>query len=219
VPAATEATIVLIFTTAFVIGFSGALMPGPLLARTISETARYGFWAGPLLTFGHGILELALVVALALGFSQFVEGDLVPSIIGLVGGLVLIGMGLAMARQGWQKTPIPVVKSVTIAQNRALVLSGVLVSLSNPYWFIWWATIGAAYLVWSLKLGVAGVASFFTGHILADMTWYALVAFIIATGRKIISDTTYSWLLLACGFALAGLGGYFVASGIGFLVD
>ena len=218
-PAANEATIILIFTTAFVIGFSGALMPGPLLARTIAETVRYGFWAGPLITFGHGILELVLVLALALGFSHFVEGDLVPSVIGLVGGLVLIGMGLAMARQGWQKTPIPVVKSATVAQNRGLVLSGVLVSLSNPYWFIWWATIGAAYLVWSLKLGVAGVASFFTGHILADVAWYALVAFVITTGRKVISDTAYSWLLLACGFALAGLGGYFVASGVRFLID
>jgi len=75
------------------------------------------------------------------------------------------------------------------------------------------------WLLWSLKLGIAGVASFFTGHILADLTWYALVAFIIATGRKIISDTAYHWLLLACGLALVALGGYFTASGIKFLID
>ena len=191
-------------------------MPGPLLARTISESARYGFWAGPLLILGHAILELALVVALAFGLSQFIKGDLVPSIIGLVGGMVLIGMGLVMVRQGWQQVSVPVGESATVAQNRALVLSGALISLSNPYWFIWWATIGTAYLIWSLKLGVAGVASFFTGHILADVSWYALVAFIIATGRKVISDTFYRWLLLVCGFALIGIGSYFVASGIRF---
>lgn len=214
-----EATITLILTTSFLIGFSGALMPGPLLARTIGETARYGFWAGPLLTLGHGIVELALVIALALGLSEFIGGDLVLSIIGIVGGTVLLGMGLAMLRQGWQKIPIPLANSAGIGQNRALVVSGVLVSASNPYWFLWWATIGMTYLLWSLKLGVAGVASFFTGHILADLSWYALVAFIIATGRKIISDTAYRWLLLACGFALVALGGYFTASGIKFLID
>lgn len=214
-----EATIILILTTSFVIGLSGAIMPGPLLARTIGETVRYGFWAGPLLTLGHGILELALVIALVLGLSRFIGGDLVPSIVGMVGGIVLLSMGLATVRQGWQKIPGPVVNSASIVQDRTLVLSGVLVSISNPYWFIWWVTIGMTWLLWSLKLGIAGVASFFTGHILADLTWYALVAFIIATGRKIISDTAYHWLLLACGLALVALGGYFTASGIKFLID
>lgn len=214
-----EATIALIFTTAFLIGFSGALMPGPLLARTIGETARYGFWAGPLLTLGHGMLELALVIALALGLSEFIGGDLVLSIVGIVGGTVLIVMGVAMVRQGWQKISIPVASSVGTVQNRTLVLSGVLLSASNPYWFLWWATIGTTYLLWALKLGVTGVASFFTGHILADLSWYALVAFIIATGRKIITDTAYRWLLLVCGLGLVGLGGYFTASGIKFLAD
>ena len=214
-----EATIILVFTTSFVIGFSGAIMPGPLLARAISDTARYGFWAGPLLILGHGILELALVIALGLGLSQFIGGDLVLSIVGIVGGTVLIGMGLATGRQGWQKIPIPVTNSASIVRGRTLVLSGVLVSASNPYWFIWWATIGMTYLLWSLKLGVAGVASFFTGHILADLSWYAVVAFVIATGKKVISDTAYRWLFLVCGLALVALGGYFIASGIKFLID
>jgi len=89
-----EATIFLIFTTAFVIALSGAMMPGPLLSVTISEVARRGFWAGPQLILGHGILELALVAALAAGLSKFMENDLVPAIIGLVGGTILIGMGL-----------------------------------------------------------------------------------------------------------------------------
>ena len=213
-----EATIILIFTTSFVIGLSGAMMPGPLLALTIGQTARHGFWAGPLLTLGHGILELALVIALVLGLSQFIGGDLVTSIVGIAGGTVLVCMGLATVRQGWRKVPIPVANPASIAQNRTLVLSGVLVSASNPYWLIWWATIGMTYLLWSLKLGVAGVASFFTGHILADLSWYALVAFIIATGKKAMSDTVYHWLLLVCGLALVVLGGYFIVSGVKFLV-
>ncbi len=44
-----EATLWVIFTTAFLIGLSGALLPGPLLTVAISESARQGFWTGPLL--------------------------------------------------------------------------------------------------------------------------------------------------------------------------
>ena len=214
-----EATIILIFTTSFVIGLSGALMPGPLVALTIGETSRYGFWAGPLLTLGHGILELALVIALVLGLSQFLGGDLSTSIVGIVGGTVLFSMGLATLRQGWQKVSVPLVNPASIGQHRALVLSGALVSVSNPYWLIWWATIGMTYLLWSLELGAAGVATFFTGHILADLGWYALIAFIIATGKRVVTDTAYRWLLLVCSLALIALGGYFIASGIKFLVS
>ena len=38
-----------IFATSFVIALSGALMPGPVLTVTISESTKRGFWAGPLI--------------------------------------------------------------------------------------------------------------------------------------------------------------------------
>jgi len=194
-------------------------MPGPLLAYTISASARFGFWAGPLIVLGHAILELTLIVALVLGLNQFVEGDTFTSIVGLAGGLVLIVMGIAMARQGWLKVPLKLETSSSLVENRRMIIAGIFVSMSNPYWFIWWATIGMTYLLWSKELGTGGIASFFSGHILSDLVWYSLITFIIATGRKAINDTVYSWLLLVCGVALVGLGGYFAMSGIKFLVD
>ncbi len=212
-------TILIIFTTAFVIGFSGAMAPGPLLAYTITATARYGFWAGPLIVLGHAILELSLITLLVLGLDRFINSDSVTSTVGLAGGTVLVIMGFLMARQGWRKTTLPLESPAGIAQNRRVILAGIIVSMSNPYWFIWWATVGVLYLVWSRQLGTPGIISFFTGHILSDLAWYALVSFIIATGRKIINDNVYSWLLFFCGLALIGLGAYFMASGISFMLN
>ena len=193
-------------------------MPGPLLAITISEAARRGFWAGPQLVLGHGILELALIAALAAGLSEFIDNELVVIVVGLLGGTILIGMGLMTARRGWQKVTLPTASS-GMRRDRMLILSGVLASISNPYWLIWWITLGMAYLLWSLNLGIAGVASFFTGHILADLAWYALVAFIVATGRKVMNDTVYRGLLIVCGLALLSLGGYFITSAVGSLIS
>ena len=193
-------------------------MPGPLLAITISESVRRGFWAGPQLVLGHGILELALIAALATGLSEFMEHELVTVVVGLMGGTVLIGMGLMTVRRGRQKITMPTA-SPEMGRGKMLVLSGALVSISNPYWLIWWITIGMAYLLWSLNLGIAGVASFFTGHILADLAWYALVAFIVASGRKALNDTVYRGLLIVCGLALLSLGGYFIASAVRFFIS
>jgi threonine/homoserine/homoserine lactone efflux protein len=186
------------------------MMPGPLLALTIGEVTRRGFWAGPQLILGHGILEIALLVALVAGLSELMENDLVPVVAGLLGGTILVGMGLMTMRQVQRKVGMPEAERQAGRPSRMLVLTGVVGSISNPYWLIWWITLGMAYLVWSLKLGFAGVASFFTGHILADLAWYSLVAFIIATGRRVISDAVYQGLLMACGLALLSLGGYFI---------
>jgi threonine/homoserine/homoserine lactone efflux protein len=213
-----EATFLLIFTTAFVVALSGAMMPGPLLAITISEAARRGFWAGPQLMLGHAILELALIAALAAGLSKFIDNELVLAVVSLLGGTLLVGMGLLIIRRVRQKVTIPT-SSPGTGRSRTLILSGVIVSISNPYWLIWWITIGMTYLLWSMNLGIAGIASFFTGHILADLAWYALVAFIVATGRKVMNDTVYRGLLIVCGLALFSLGGYFIISGVRFLTS
>ena len=214
-----EATISLIFVTSFTVGLSGAMMPGPVLAITISESARSGFWAGPKIILGHGILELALVVALALGLSRFITSDLVSAIIGLIGGGILLAMGLVAVRRGRGNVTMPTAASGEVGRDSKVILSGILGSISNPYWFIWWITLGTVYLLWALSLGVAGVASFFTGHILADLGWYALVAFIVATGRKVMNDRVYRGLIVTCGLALLALGVYFIVSGVRFLAS
>jgi threonine/homoserine/homoserine lactone efflux protein len=212
-----EATIALILTTSFLVGLTGALMPGPLLALTIGETVRYGFRAGPLLVLGHAILELALVIALVFGLSRIVGNTLVVGIIGVVGGLALIYMGISTVRQGWRNTELLAVARRTA--NRTLVLSGIVVSVANPYWVAWWATIGTTYLLWSLQLGAGGVAAFFGGHISADIIWYTLIALIIAKGKQYFSNAIYRWFLVVCGVVLGGLGCYFIVSGIRSLIS
>jgi threonine/homoserine/homoserine lactone efflux protein len=99
------------------------------------------------------------------------------------------------------------------------LLGGVFVSLSNPFWSIWWATIGLTYIVWATDLGVPGLASFFTGHILSDLVWYSLVAFAISSGRRLITARVYQGLILVCGLFLLALGVFFLVSSVGFLRD
>ena len=202
--------LITIFATSFVIALSGALMPGPLLTITLSESARRGFYAGPLIVLGHGILELFLLLLLLLGLAPILKNDQVIGSVGVVGAVVLIWMAVGMIRS------LPSLSLERVAKDSRStnpVWAGVLMSLANPYWIIWWATIGLGYILYSFTVGLLGVAAFFAGHILADLAWYAAVSFAVSHGRRFMSDKIYKGVIACCALALLGFAMYFGFSG------
>jgi threonine/homoserine/homoserine lactone efflux protein len=212
-----DTTVLTIFVTSLVVGFSGALMPGPLLTVTVSESARRGFRVGPLLVTGHGIAEVLLLVALALGLRPFLEINWVKGAIAVVGGLMLFWMGYGIARAAWQReVSLKAATAVEAPATNRHLLTGALVSVSNPYWILWWATIGVAYIASAQVAGLLGLVSFYVGHILSDLIWYSLVAAIIASGGRLFSDRLYQAILGACGVFLLFLGLSFLHSGVRF---
>jgi threonine/homoserine/homoserine lactone efflux protein len=204
--------LILLAAGSFVIALSGALMPGPLLTMAISESAKRGAKAGPLLIVGHGILEGALVVLLLSGLSALMMKTGFMLFAFLSGGVILVVMGIAMFRESATIDLEGAAEGESKGGN--LVLLGIIGSLSNPYWIIWWATIGLGYLAASIKVGLPGVAAFFAGHIAADFAWYSLVSAAIAGGRALFSPRAYRRLIRGCGIFLIAFGGWFLVEGI-----
>ncbi len=203
-----------IFITSFLIAFSGALMPGPLLSATISESGRRGWKVGPLFILGHGVLEALLIVGLFLGLAPLLVSKAAFIIIAFAGGGFMIWMALGMFRS----LPGLTLAGVTVKSGNPLPLTGALLSLANPYWIIWWATIGLGYVLISGKLGLPGILAFFIGHILADLTWYAFVSLAVHKGRDILPDRVYRGLIAVCAVFLLGYAGYLLYNGIQYLI-
>jgi threonine/homoserine/homoserine lactone efflux protein len=97
------------------------------------------------------------------------------------------------------------------------VISGIVVSLSNPYWFIWWITIGMGYVMFAKGLGINGVLAFFVGHILSDLVWYSFISYGVQFGGKLFSIKVIKAILLVCSLFLILFGCFFVVKGYGFL--
>lgn len=201
-----------IFVTSFIVGLSGALMPGPLLTVTISQSAARGWVVGPLVVLGHGILELSLVVAIVYGLGQFLAKGSVIGVIGIIGGIVLLWMGWSMLKDA-RKVTLVMDGSKGVSSLHP-VWAGILTSLSNPYWTVWWATIGLSYIAFSLKHGALGISSFYTGHILSDLVWYAFVSALVHFGKRLVSDRVFQVVIVVCGILLLFFGAYFGYSGI-----
>lgn len=203
-----------IFFTNLIVGFSGAMMPGPLLTVTINESARRGFKAGPLIILGHAILELALVAGLFLGLSAVIQKPLFGAGIGLVGGTLLLWMGFDMARSAWRGMLSLDLEVTDKKLMMGPVLLGIVISLSNPYWSLWWATFGLKQITEAWVWGLAGLGAFYTGHITADLIWYAAVSAAVTGGRRLMSDRVYRIIIGVCGFFLVWLGLKFILAGI-----
>jgi threonine/homoserine/homoserine lactone efflux protein len=205
-------SIALIFAGSFTLALSGALVPGPLFTVTIVESARRGFIAGPLLMIGHAILEFLLVLAIIKGLGPYLRAPLVIGIIALIGGAVLLWMGIDMIRTAdkfslkWESS------DASRSNTTHPILIGILASISNPYWTIWWVTIGMAYLMAAIKFGYAGVIVFFMGHISADFLWYSVISYGISRGKRLLKDRSYQMMIRVCGIFLLGFGGWFLLS-------
>ena len=210
--------LLLLATSWWLIGFTGAMMPGPVTTLIVTETARRGFIAGPLITIGHALLELAMVVALVFGLGDLLKQNAVAGTIGLLGGLLLLWMGFDIVRSAWQgKVSFDTTRDVSASSFGNPIIAGILTSVANPYWILWWATVGAAYLITFRAFGIVGIVAFYFGHTLADWVWNNVVAFVVATGRRGMTDRVYRGILIVCGAFLIALSFYFVNSGINFL--
>jgi threonine/homoserine/homoserine lactone efflux protein len=181
-------TLLTIFASSFFIALSGALMPGPLLTATISESSKHGFITGPLLVAGHAILELLLVIALLLGLAPFFQLPAVFVTTALSGSVILLWMALGMFRslpslrlswEGDQKR-----------RNHPMI-SGILMSVANPYWIIWWATIGLGYILYSWRFGFWGIA--FSLWDISWLTWHGIhLSRLLWQGADIFSPIAFT---------------------------
>lgn len=196
---------------AFLTGFSGAMMPGPLLAAVIQQTAvQQSFAPAFWLLTGHALLEAVLLLFLMFGLRAVLSREAVRGGISLVGGLALVYMGADMMRASRGLTLQLGSETAAALSPMALMLFGAAICLANPYFTGWWATIGTGQLAWMAPKRKREYLAFFLGHEASDYSWYFLVAAIILTGRRWISDGVYQGLILMCGLALVALGLWFL---------
>jgi threonine/homoserine/homoserine lactone efflux protein len=215
-------SLLLTYGTFMLVSLSGALSPGPLTALALSEGVRVGRWSGARLALGHGLVEIPLVFAVAYGLGTWLRQPVVGGIVGLVGAAVLLWMGYGLTVGAWRGQmaltdaaggPVPG------ALRWGHVPGGAFFTLANPYWSLWWATLGAAYVarVTAMNLGPLTVGGLAITHWLTDLLWLGVLSLLVASGRRLISPKAYRAVLLACGVFLLGFGLYFAWSGFHFI--
>ena len=190
-----------------VISASGVMAPGPLFAANIAHGLRDGAKSGIKMAIGHTIVELPLVILLGIGvfsLELFPEFRTVISILGAITLFVFAAMQI--------KTIFRNKESTTNLKQGPLV-SGILLSALNPFFIIWWLTIGFklisdAMLIWAFS----GILVLFVLHIWMDFAWLGTISYLASKSAKILSNKNYKIIMI-------GLSVMLVYFGITFLED
>ena len=190
-----------------VISASGVMAPGPLFAANIAHGLRDGAKSGIKMAIGHTIVELPLVILLGIGvfsLELFPEFRTVISILGAITLFIFAAMQI--------KTIFRNKESTTNLKQGPLV-SGILLSALNPFFIIWWLTIGFklisdAMLIWAFS----GILILFALHIWMDFAWLGAISYLASKSAKILSNKNYKIIMI-------GLSVMLVYFGITFLED
>jgi threonine/homoserine/homoserine lactone efflux protein len=189
----------------FVIGLTGALAPGPTLVATINASIAGDWTTGLKVSLGHVIVELFLVILILLGLAT-VALPYIQAIVG-VGGIALVAFGV-LTVAGSRKATMRISPVQTVANP---YMAGLVTSAANPYFWIWWLSIGGAMVIAGLEGGLVLAGAFMLGHWTADTVWYTLVSTGVSKGRTIFSDTAYQKIMLLCGIFLILFGAYYLS--------
>ena len=196
-----------ILLSVVIISFSGVMAPGPMFAVTLAKSYKSPL-AGTQIALGHAVIEVPLILLIYFGFARFFENNMVQLVLSVVGGGMIIWMGISMFR----------IRTEVVQKDKDLpynaFTAGILTSVFNPFFLLWWATIGSMLVMRFLDFGITGLVIFIIAHWLCDLVWLSLISMLIYRTHTLWGLKFQEWVFIACSLLLVGFGGWFMISGI-----
>jgi threonine/homoserine/homoserine lactone efflux protein len=159
-------------------------------------------------------ISLSGVMALILfGFATWADAPLVGPVVGIAGGLVLLWMGISMVVSVRDGLPAMAPEATDGSAFRA----GVLLTVANPYFLVWWLSVGAALLLRSTEYGGVSIVVFAGAHWLCDLAWLWFLSAAVHRGGRAFGPRFSRLVVASCGLFLLVMGVDFLADGIGAL--
>tara|TARA_Y100000590_G_scaffold95493_1_gene108402 strand:+ start:2876 stop:3490 length:615 start_codon:yes stop_codon:yes gene_type:complete len=184
------------------ISASGVMSPGPLFSANIIYGLKEGKIAGLKIAVGHTIVEFPLIILLGTGIitsNIFPEFRVLIAVIGALGLFAFAGLQIkSIFQKNFQKN---------IKPSRGPILAGIFLSALNPFFIIWWLTVGLKLITESIELwGFLGIIILFLFHIWMDYVWLYIVAFFASKSRNFLSNRNYKILVISLAIVLIYFG-------------
>lgn len=174
-----------------IISLSGVMAPGPMTAVTIGKGNKTPH-AGVLIAMGHGIIEFPLMFLVFFGFGFLFKINYVKPAIAFIGGLLLLYMAINMFKN------IKVEQDSLNSDKSSSLKAGIFLSAGNPYFLIWWATVGATIILRSVEFGILGFFLFMIIHWSCDFIWLYFLSTLSFKGSQFFGKNFQKISFIIC---------------------
>ena len=196
------------------VSVSGVFSPGPLLFANLALSKYGGFWSGIKIAVGHTIIELPLIILLSLPFVVLFPINLTFSttkIITFIAGAFLIVFGILYVVRTIRTRGSPN-SAINTSRIENPYLAGIMFTSLNPFFIVWWTTVGVKLISDSISLlgHPAGIAFLFFAHIWMDYAWLGLSSYLASRGYNIIRSEYHKYITILLTVPLFYYGIYFI---------
>jgi len=159
------------------VSLSGVMAPGPMSAVTINHGTRSRL-AGLMVATGHAIVELPVILALFFGIKLITQFTNITTYITLAGSIVLFILATLTLKS--------LRNNNTSVQSYTPMVDGIVLSAFNPYFYVWWLTIGLSLIQKAFVFGTVGLIIFSVLHLACDYIWLFVLSIISYAGASFI---------------------------------
>ncbi|OGO07423.1 MAG: lysine transporter LysE [Chloroflexi bacterium RBG_13_57_8] len=194
--------------TVVITSLSGVMMPGPMFTVTLAKSLKSP-WAGALVSLGHAVVEVPLILLVYFGLANFFQNEIVKLVLSVLGGGMIVWMSYDLFRARRKKAG----EGKDTSYNA--FVAGILMSGLNPFFLVWWVTVGSLLLVTFIDaVGAWGLPFFIVVHWLCDLVWLSIVSFVIYRTHSFWGQRFQEWVFIVLSVALLYFGGQFIVKGI-----
>lgn len=197
---------------------SGVLTPGPLFFANLAFSKYGGFWSGIKFAIGHTIVELPVIILFSLPLIVLTSSSTIFNmfrVISIIGGVSLIVFGIFHVVRTLSKNDnLTATDKPSLIENP--ILAGILFTGVNPFFFLWWISVGVKLISDSLQLlgYPLGIVFLFFVHIWMDYAWLGVSSYFASRGIKIIGFHYHKFIIILLTLPLFYYGINFILAGI-----
>lgn len=192
-------------TAGLLLGLSGGLAPGPLLALVASETLRHGVAAGVRVALAPLLTDPPIILATVLLLRPLVDQSAPLALVNLGGGLYLTWLGVqGMRFRGAALEPV---------DPAGALRRGIVANFLNPNPYLFWLVVGAPTALTAWGNGWWAAAAFVGAFYALLVGSKVLLALALSRARHVLRRGGYIYLIRGLGLLLLAYALWFLCEG------
>ena len=185
-----------------VISASGVMSPGPLFAANVMYGLREGKISGIKMAVGHTIVEFPLILLLGIGFFSIESIQEIRTEITILCEAGLFVFAILQIRSVTKQK-----FNLETRSGQGPFVAGIVLSALNPFFIIWWLTIGLVLISESIQIfGIIGIVILFLFHIWMDYAWLFTIATFSSKAKNYLSKRNFKIIIIGLSVVLIYFG-------------